>query len=92
MTKKQFDTSQAINKFFTQPTEETQQTQKTHDTQDTSKVQKKYRLNLNLDGDLEPYLKEVAWINRTSITQYLNDLIRKDMENHKDIKEGLKNE
>lgn len=39
-----------------------------------------YRYNLNLDRDLQPYLKETAWRKRTSITQYINDLIRADME------------
>lgn len=39
-----------------------------------------YRYNLNLDRDLQQYLKETAWKNRTSITQYINDLIRADME------------
>ena len=40
-----------------------------------------YRYNLNLDRDLKEYLHETAWKNRTSITQYINDLIRADMEN-----------
>lgn len=39
-----------------------------------------YRYNLNLDRDLKEYLHEAAWKNRTSITQYINDLIRADME------------
>lgn len=39
-----------------------------------------YRYNLNLDKDLQQYLKETAWKKRTSITQYINDLIRADME------------
>lgn len=38
-----------------------------------------YRYNLNLDKDLQQYLKETAWRERTSITQYINDLIRADM-------------
>ena len=41
-----------------------------------------YRYNLNLDRDLKQYLHEIAWQNRTSITQYINDLIRKDMEEY----------
>lgn len=41
-----------------------------------------YRYNLNLDSDLKDYLSDIAWKNRTSITQYLNDLIRADRENH----------
>lgn len=39
-----------------------------------------YRYNLNLDRDLQQYLKETAWKKRTSITQYINDLIRADMD------------
>lgn len=38
-----------------------------------------YRYNLNLDKDLKEYLHYIAWLNRTSITQYLNDLVRADM-------------
>ena len=38
-----------------------------------------YRYNLNLDRDLKEYLHETAWKKRTSITQYINDLIRADM-------------
>ena len=38
-----------------------------------------YRYNLNLDRDLKEYLHEAAWKKRTSITQYINDLIRADM-------------
>lgn len=41
-----------------------------------------YRYNLNLDKDLKQYLHERAWQKRTSITQYINDLIRADMENY----------
>jgi acyl-CoA reductase-like NAD-dependent aldehyde dehydrogenase len=40
-----------------------------------------YRYNLNLDRDLKEYLHDAAWRKRTSITQYINDLIRADMEN-----------
>ena len=40
-----------------------------------------YRYNLNLDRDLKEWLHEAAWKKRTSITQYINDLIRADMEN-----------
>lgn len=42
-----------------------------------------YRYNLNLDRDLKEYLHETAWKKRTSITQYINDLIRADMKNSK---------
>lgn len=42
-----------------------------------------YRYNLNLDRDLKEYLHEAAWKNRTSITQYINDLIRADMKRNR---------
>lgn len=45
-----------------------------------------YRYNLSLDKDLKGYLSYISWKNRTSITQYLNDLIRNDMHNY--IKNG----
>ena len=38
-----------------------------------------YRYNLNLDRDLKSFLHEIVWRRRTSITQYINDLIRSDM-------------
>lgn len=42
-----------------------------------------YRFSLYLDGDLEKYIKYAVWKNRkVSITQYLNDLVRKDMEEY----------
>lgn len=43
---------------------------------------KKYRVNLALDADLESYLHNIAWQNRTSITQYIAALIRKDKEEY----------
>lgn len=92
---KKFDTQTATNKFFTQGTQETQEKQHTHDkpdvylTQDAPRQQGRprkekplrgYRYNLNLDDDLNQFLHEIAWIKRTTITQYLNDLIRREKE------------
>lgn len=51
-----------------------------------------YRYNLNLDRDLKEYLHDVAWRKRTSITQYINDLIRADMENGEEWKKREHNE
>lgn len=48
-----------------------------------------YRYNLNLDRDLKQYLHEMAWQKRSSITQYINDLIRADMEAYFDECESL---
>lgn len=64
------------------PTEYTQYTEGTEYTKDTPKkaAKKKYRVNLALDGELETYLHNIAWTKRTSITQYINDLIRADRE------------
>lgn len=44
-----------------------------------------YRFSLYLDGDLKNYIDFIAWKrsspgNKYSITQYLNDLVRADME------------
>lgn len=39
-----------------------------------------YRYNMCLDADLRGYLEKVTFTNNTSKTQYLNDLIRADME------------
>lgn len=39
-----------------------------------------YRYNLLLDADLNEFLHEIAWRKRTSMTQYINDLIRAEYE------------
>ena len=41
-----------------------------------------YRFNLKLKAELRDYLAHISWLNHTSITQYLNDLVRADMERH----------
>ena len=51
-----------------------------------------YRYNLCLDADLNEYLHDAAWENRTSITQYLNDLIRVDMQEKRNPKKITKAE
>ena len=84
---KNFDTKSVANKFFTREEHEKQDTHNTHDKlnkqgRPPKKEEEKlrgYRYNLNLDRDLKEYLHEMAWKNRTSITQYINDLIRADM-------------
>lgn len=94
---KNFNTESVTGKFFkhdTQDTYNTQSTPDTHNTQDTHNKQKKYRYNLNLDLDLKPYLQDIAWQERTSVTQYINNLIRQDMEKYLAAggsKEGWKN-
>lgn len=58
-----------------------QAAQGTQDTQaapNTQKAKKKYRVNLALDGELETWLHNISWQQRTSITQYINRLISED--------------
>lgn len=53
---------------------------------------KRIRYNLLLDFDLNQYLHEIVWQRRTSMTDYVNDLIRADYEAYlKDCKEKGKN-
>ena len=40
------------------------------------------RFSLMVDKDLGQYMKEKAWQDRKTITQYINDLIRADMEEY----------
>lgn len=88
---KKLDTKGAMDKFFT--TDEKHDKYSESDKHNKSNKPQKgrppktpeeklrgYRYNLNLDRDLKGYLHEIAWRNRTSITQYINDLIRTDME------------
>lgn len=81
---KKFDTKAVTDKFFTQEQQDTHNTHNKSNKQGRppKKPEEKlrgYRYNLNLDRDLKDYLHEMAWRNRTSITQYINDLIRNDM-------------
>lgn len=106
MTKK-FDKSPINDFFteFAKTENNTSNTDSTHDKSNTQNKPNKpgrppkpeneklrgYRYNLNLDKDLKQYLHERAWQKRTSITQYINDLIRADMEKYFDeggTKEG----
>lgn len=38
-----------------------------------------YTLNIKIDSDLEDYFKNILWVNRKTKSQYVNDLIRKEM-------------
>ncbi len=59
----------------TQNTDDTQTTQKTTET--AKKLTKRdARYNLLLDADLKIFLKQIVWEKRTTMTQYINDLIR----------------
>lgn len=48
------------------------------------------RFNLNLeDEEYLTYLQQMAWLNKTSITAYLNGLIEADMQAHASWAGGL---
>lgn len=68
-----------LDMLGTQATKDSKPTEYTKDTPKKA-AKKKYRVNLALDGELETYLHNIAWTKRTSITQYINDLIRADRE------------
>ena len=48
------------------------------------------RLNLKIPKISRDYLSEMAWLNRTSLTNYLLMLIDKDMAVHSDIAKRIK--
>ena len=74
MSKKDFKNNPAMA-FIGKGTQDTQDTLDTQDTQDTNRTS---RINLKLYGLHKEYLERVSWHDRTSITQYINDLIAKD--------------
>ena len=70
---------------------ETQITSETPKTQETAPKNKggrpiertdTYRFSLYLDGDLKDYIKYISWKNKLTITQYINDLVRADMQSY----------
>lgn len=48
-----------------------------------------YRFNAKLPMECKDYLQEMAWRNRTTITEYLTRLITADMEAHPDWRDTL---
>lgn len=50
------------------------------------------RLNLKIPTEIKNYLSEIAWRNRQSVTQYLLNLIKKDMANNFEIVKKIKGE
>lgn len=50
---------------------------------------KYYRFNAKLPMECKDYLQEMAWRNRTTITEYLTRLITADMEAHPDWRDTL---
>lgn len=41
-----------------------------------------YRFSLYLDGDLKDYIKLASWKQQKTITQYMNDMIRSEMDEY----------
>jgi len=80
MSKKNFkDNTANIDRFFSEV--ETQNTQSAESTVSTLETQEKpYRINLKLRPKFRKYLDDEAWKARTSITEYLNELIQADMD------------
>ena len=56
----------------------TQHTHDTHDTHDTHRKQKYPRINMAFYGDNLDYVREAAYENRISVTEYINQLIVDD--------------
>ena len=50
-----------------------------------------YRINLKLDADLKGFLQDESWLQRVSVTQLLNQIIREYMEAHMSDIEAIKN-
>lgn len=48
-----------------------------------------YRFNLKLPMECKDYLQEMAWRNRTTITEYLTDLVESDIKAHPNWKDTL---
>lgn len=105
MVKKSFDTETATNKFFTkaEPVIEAPQVEPIQPDQpkkkgrpllspENKKRGTSKRLTLVIDYDLIQFLHEIAWEKRCSMTQYINDLIRRDYEAYiEQCKEAGKN-
>lgn len=83
MAKKTHDTQSifdALNAQATQETQNPQPKQKGRPKLDQDEKKGGYRYNLNLDKDLKVYLKNKAWQDRMSATDYICKLLRADME------------
>lgn len=48
-----------------------------------------YRFNLKLPIECKDFLQEMAWRNRTTITEYLAQLVRSDMDAHPEWMDGI---
>ena len=57
--------------------------------QDTEPKQQYYRFNAKMPIEYKNYLQEMAWRNRTTITDYLARIIREHMEAHPEWKDTI---
>lgn len=68
----------------------TEQTQEAPKTQEQPKEEKQYyRFNAKLPLECKDYLQEMAWRNRTTITEYLARIILADKDAHPEWKDSL---
>lgn len=72
MAKKEFKIENAVDKFFTQSTQEEQHTQ------EEQKKKKLPRINMAFYDDHLEYLQLISRVKGFSITQYVNELIAAD--------------
>lgn len=88
MSKKTFkDNTTNIDRFFSVTsqesnstnTQEVHGTHKTHEVQKVTESIKYYRFNLKMKPEFKQFLDEESWKARTTVTQYINDLIQADM-------------
>lgn len=100
MAKKDFSRINPTEKFFgsahpEQEQEKTEEREQEAQAQKSSNTSKKKKTNsdyLRLDiYDYKEYLTTMAGFKRTSVTKYIQSLIRADMQQHKDIYDKLKN-
>lgn len=66
----------------TEDTKKTEETKRPQGRPPKAEKLRTWRYNLCLDEDLKYYLDNIAWKNHTSVTQYLNDMIRKEKEEY----------
>ncbi len=81
MAQKKFNTQNVTDKFFAQDNNDAQNNNDIQTTPKAGRPKKEkplrgYRYALMLDSDLDPFLHEIVWVKRTSMTQYVNDIIR----------------
>lgn len=74
---------EALNKLNTLPafnenTQSTHDTQRAQHTHNTQRKQKHPRINMAFYGDNLEYLREAAYRNRISVTEYVNKLVEED--------------